>query len=102
MLMNNLTKREQITSSIREVNVRDVVLSELLSTCRTLAISIAYTLVDALFAEQVKAARQRNVFEAILADRAAQHRESHLQHIRILGTHPASIGSCGFLFLCSF
>ena len=50
-----------------------VILSELLSACRTLAMSVAQIFVYALLAEEVEAAGDGGTLEPILADRAAQH-----------------------------
>jgi hypothetical protein len=81
--------------SMREENIGDIVLTKLLSTGRALAMSIAQILIDALLAEEMETPGDGDAFEAVLADRAAQHAQCHLQHIGIFRAQGASTGRIG-------
>lgn len=63
-----------------EIDLRDIIGTILLSTRRTLPRPISQVLLDTLATEEVEATGNRNILEAIMTDRAAQHLESHVQH----------------------
>jgi hypothetical protein len=76
--------RQGRTMSVSKEDRLHILLSELLSTGGALSVPVLEVLVDALLAEQVEAFGDRHLLEAILAHRAAQHAQSHLQHGRLV------------------
>jgi hypothetical protein len=67
--------------SMGEEYITNVILAELLSACGALPVSVAQVFVNALLAEKVEAAGDGRTLKPIFADRAAQHAQSHVQHI---------------------
>lgn len=78
------TTRGTTNTLMGEEYVTHVILAELFPTSRTLAVSIPKVFIDALLAEEMKAAGDGHTLEAVLANRATQHTETHLQHIQIV------------------